>query len=118
VRSITLAVLFFVMAMPIAVCEDKDVKPTPPAAAKEADKAPAVTDAMKLAYFKALARKQDAQNSLEQAQKYMQEANVKFQQAVQDITKTCGEKYVAQFDAQGDPACVLKPVTPKSADKK
>ena len=63
---------------------------------------PVITDAQKANFFK-------QQLALERAQ-------AAFQQALQDMTKDCGDKFQLQLDGFGNPVCAAKP-TPKTEPK-
>lgn len=67
---------------------------------------PAITDAQKAAYWKALSQQQAAQKQLDSASALMN-------QAVQSMILTCGEHATLQAP-NGEPECVAKPETVKA----
>ena len=66
---------------------------------------PTITDAHKAALFK-------AQLQVNQAQAATQVAQAKMQAAIADLTADCGKDFQPQWDANGDPICVVKPAPP------
>lgn len=79
------------------------------AAPKEAPKPPVISDAQKLAYFKANSEFQTASVQVEQATKLAQQKQVALQAAGNAIVEACGKDFTATMDGKGDPACVAKP---------
>lgn len=74
-------------------------------------KPPVITEAVKLAYFKALAEFQ-ASSQNPQVQNYLQK-QAAMNDAVQPIVLACGKDFTPSMDAQGNPVCVAKPVEVK-----
>lgn len=101
------AMIATTMAFHSAVAQDK-----PAAPAKPAPTAPAITDALKAKYFKALSQQQEAQAQFQNAQKAMQDSTTNYQKVVQEVVAVCGDKFTAQMDKDGDPVCVVKPPEP------
>ena len=78
--------------------------------AQDAPKVPTITDAHKYAFAK-------AHDQLTQIQSALQQAQVKLNSAVADMSKDCGDDFQPQMDPVGDPVCVAKP-KPKPEVKK
>jgi hypothetical protein len=72
---------------------------------------PTISDAVKARFFKAQAQMIDANARLQQSKEY-QDAQTKqksFSDAVQELTKACGNGFNPEWDAMGDPICVIAP---------
>lgn len=80
--------------------------PHPPPAA--APKPPQITDAQKAAYWKAYSDYQGAAFKEAQVLRDEQEKLGKLQALQQSLVETCGENFVLQGSASGDPECVQK----------
>lgn len=69
-------------------------------------KAPTLSDALKVQFFK-------AQAQLVQANAQAQEKQKAYAEAIEALTKACGEGYQLQMNAQQDPVCVSAPKAPE-----
>ncbi len=74
---------------------------------------PVITDAQKMAYFKA---NSEYQAALSQAQQVVQPRKTALDAASTAIVDACGKEFVPTIDAQGYPACVAK-AAPAKAEK-
>lgn len=99
----TTAALLTVLVLVLPVVS-QTAKPVPPAA--KVPVAPAISDAQRAAYWKAIFQQQVAQ-------KQRDEAGTAFSQSVQSMSETCGKDATLQQATNGDPVCVLKPAEKK-----
>lgn len=74
---------------------------------------PVLTDAQKLAYFKAQAEALAAAQQAQNAGKAAQDKQQALQAAGEAIVAACGKDFTPQYDANREPACVAKPEAPK-----
>ena len=96
-------VLAAVLSTP-AFAQTAPVKPEP---------TPQISVELKAEIFKALAQLSQAQLTLKNAQEDLDKKQANWNVEIGKATKACTDKATAQFDANQEPACVLKPKTDK-----
>lgn len=102
----TAALLALLLALPVAAQTAKPAAPPPPAPVKPAAAVPAITDAQKAAYWKALANQQADSKNWEIRAKFLQD---ELNKTIASMTDICGKDFALQGSPTGDPVCVLKP---------
>lgn len=83
------------------------------ATAQQPKPAPVITEAQKLAYFKAQAEALAASQQAQSAAQVAQTKQQALQAAGEAIVAACGKEFSATMDATGNPACVAKPEAKK-----
>jgi len=83
------------------------------ASAQTAPKPPSIPLELSYKFAKAHAATSDARLAVDAAQKLVDARNQAEGQIVQELVKTCGEKFQPQIDGNGDPVCVPKPEAKK-----
>ena len=113
-RNVALAII--VALASVAFAQQPPDKPEPKAVKVEAP--PVISPQHMKDFFK-------YQANLQQAQQLFQQAQVKFQAVLGEMSKDCGDKYVTQMGPESapgardaDPICVSKPPEKKSEEKK
>ena len=87
-------------------------------AQQQPPKPPAITDALKIAYFKANSEFLTARSQAEQASQVAQQKQAALQEAAKAITEACGKEFTPTMDAAVEPACVEKPKADATKEKK
>lgn len=85
--------------------------PTKPAAAAKTP--PVISEALKLKFFKAQAQFSQAAEAAKASGENAQQKQVVVQDTVKEITKACGDEFIPNIEADGDPACIAKQPEPK-----
>lgn len=80
-------------------------------------KVPVITDAQKIAYFKASSEFLAAQSAAQNANQLAQQKQTALQETVKVIAAVCGKEYSPTMDAAGEPVCAANPVAPKTGGK-
>ena len=81
------------------------------------EKAPVVSDAIKLAFFKAEFEFTQANEQAQAATQAAREKQAALQVVVKQLSGVCGDKFEPQLSSSRDPECIPKPEVKKSADK-
>lgn len=87
-----------------------------PAAKPDSPKAPAISDTLKLKFFKAESETQGAADQAKQTAQNAQQKQAGFQAVVKELQDACGKDFIPTMDGNGDPVCVVKPAA-KEAEK-
>lgn len=88
--------------------------PAPPAKSAPTSKAPpAITDALKLRFFKAQSEFIQASDAVKAATQNAQQKQVLMQEVITEIGKVCGDGFVPDMNPAGDPSCAAKPSAPE-----
>lgn len=74
---------------------------------------PVITEAQKLAFFKANSEFQTANTQALQAQQNAQQKSSALQTAIKAIEDACGKDYRVILDSDGYPVCVVNPKSDK-----
>lgn len=75
----------------------------------ETPKPPAISDALKLKFFKSQSEAMAAQEAARQAAQTAQQKQAELKSVVDEIQKACGDHFQPQIGKSGDPECAPKP---------